>query len=150
MIKTFIKENYKFLIALFLFAIIFKLSFLLYIVNGESMYPTLKDHNIGIALRTTWKNIERENIVVIDQNNRYLIKRVIGLPGEEIEYKNNKLYIDGKEYIDKFSYITNDYYIKVGKNEYFCLGDNRTNSTDSREYGCFNKKQIKAISLSKK
>lgn len=114
------------------------------------MYPTLEDRNLGIALRTTIKDIEREDIVVIKLDNRYLIKRVVGLPGENIKYKDNKLYINNKEYNDKFSYITDDYSIDVGKNEYFCLGDNRQYSADSRTFGCFNKKNIKAVAIGKK
>lgn len=73
------------------------------------------------------------------------IKRVIGLPGEHIEIKNNKVYINGKvlkeEYIP--SLITTDtqkgeqyYDVVVPDNCVYVLGDNRTQSSDSRRYGC--------------
>ena len=73
-----------------LIALLFRFTVLIYIVNGESMYPTLHDKELGIALRTTVSDIDRYDIVVIKQDNRYLIKRVIGLPGETIKYEDNK------------------------------------------------------------
>lgn len=125
-------------------ALLCRFTFLIYIVNGESMYPTLHDKQFGIALRTTVTDINRYDIVVIKQTDKYLIKRVIGLPGEKVEYKNNKLYINGELTEDQFDYLTEDYSVQVGNDEYFCLGDNRQNSADSRLFGCFNKKFIKA------
>ena len=52
--------------------------------------------------------------------------------------------LNGELTEDKFDYLTEDYSVQVGKDEYFCLGDNRQNSADSRIFGCFNKKEIKA------
>lgn len=125
-------------------ALLCRFTFLIYIVNGESMYPTLHDKEFGVALRTTVTDINRYDIVVIKQTDRYLIKRVIGLPGDYIEYKNNKLYVNGELTEDEFDYLTEDYSMQVGEDEYFCLGDNRQNSADSRTFGCFKKKDIKA------
>ena len=125
-------------------ALLCRFTFLIYIVNGESMYPTLHDKEFGVAWRTTVTDINRFDIVVIKQPDKYLIKRVIGLPGERVEYKDNKLYINDELIDDEFSYLTDDYVIQVGNNEYFCLGDNRQNSADSRLFGCFDKKEIKA------
>ena len=114
-------------------------------VNGKSMNNTLKEGDIMIldiiGYRTS--RLKRFDIVVVDNGKDYLIKRVIGLPGEEIEYKDNKLYVNGKEVNDKYGNgKTSDFKVKVGKNKYFVLGDNRTNSLDSRYYGSFNKKKI--------
>ena len=114
-------------------------------VNGRSMNNTLKDGDIMIldiiGYRTS--KLKRFDIVVIDNGKDYLIKRVIGLPNEEIEYKDNKLYINGKEINDKYSKgKTEDFRVKVDNNSYFVLGDNREDSLDSRYYGAFNKKKI--------
>ena len=79
----------------------------------------------------------------MDDGDEYLIKRVIGLPGETIEYKDNQLYVNGKKIKDNYgSEKTEDFKTKVPKDSYYALGDNRTNSRDSRYYGAFHKKKI--------
>lgn len=114
-------------------------------VNGKSMNNTLKNGDIMIldiiGYRTS--KLKRFDIVVIDNGKDYLIKRVIGLPNEEIEYKDNKLYVNGKLIKDKYSKgKTNDFKVTVNNNSYYVLGDNREDSLDSRYYGSFNKKKI--------
>lgn len=114
-------------------------------VNGRSMYSTLKDGDIMIlniiGLKTS--DVKRFDIIVVDNGKDYLIKRVIGLPGEEIEYKDNKLYINGKEIKDNYGKgTTKDFKVTVNKNSYYVLGDNREDSLDSRYYGSFNKKKV--------
>ena len=114
-------------------------------VNGRSMNNTLKDGDIMIldiiGYRTS--KLKRFDIVVVDNGKDYLIKRVIALPGEEVEYIDNKLYINGKQIKDNFGKgKTKDFKTKVSKNSYFVLGDNREDSLDSRYYGAFNKKKI--------
>lgn len=116
-------------------------------VNGDSMYNTLHDQDIMILneMKYYFSEIERFDIVVIKQEDEYLIKRVIGLPGETVECKNGTIYVDGKKIKDKYGYTeTSDFdRVKVGKDEYFVLGDNRGDSLDSRTFGTFNKKEIK-------
>ena len=84
-------------------------------------------------------------------DTKYLIKRVIGLPGEKIEIINNKLYINDKEYQE--DYLKNnlkykDFYLKdlgydkIPKDMYLVLGDNRENSLDSRKIGLIKKSEI--------
>ena len=58
------------------------------------MYPTLNENDI-LILNKIDKNFKRFDIVVINSNNTQIIKRIIGLPGENIEYNNNILYING-------------------------------------------------------
>ncbi len=114
-------------------------------VNGESMMNTLHDKDIMILDIIDYKihGLKRFDIVVVDEGSELIIKRVIGLPGELVEYKNNKLYINGKKVNDKYaSKETEDFSILVPKGEYFVLGDNRTNSLDSRVFGTFSKDKI--------
>lgn len=111
------------------------------------MASTLKDKDIMLLdeISYRFKDIQRFDIVVIKYKDEYLIKRIIGLPGETVYYKDNQLYINGKKVKEKFKHeITKDFSeITITEGEYFVLGDNRTNSTDSRIIGSINKKNIK-------
>ena len=114
-------------------------------VNGASMNPTLNDKDIMILNEISYRfsEIERFNIVVVKEENEYLIKRIIGLPREKIEYKDNKLYIDGKYVKEDFKHMeTMDFSTTLGEDEYFIMGDNRTNSTDSRIFGPISRDEI--------
>ena len=121
-------------------------------VNGDSMNPTLKDGEIMILNKIGYSinGVERFDIVVVDYNGDKLIKRVIGLPGETVEYKDDTLYINGKKIEENFKKNgkTNDYsiietgYKTIPKDKYFVVGDNRVNSADSRVIGLVDKDQI--------
>ncbi len=114
-------------------------------VNGDSMHPTLNDKEIMILnrLRYVFNDINRFDIIVFRENNEKLIKRVIGLPNEEIEYANGKLYVDGnyleEEYLVE---VTGDFKFKTNDDCYLVLGDNRDVSYDGRYFGCITKKNI--------
>lgn len=116
-------------------------------VNGSSMDDTLNDSDIMILDEISYRfsEIERFDIVVLKYDDEYLIKRVIGLPGEKIKYENNILYVNGKKVKENFSHAyTEDFdEVKIPEGKYFVLGDNRVNSTDSRILGFFDKSEIK-------
>lgn len=104
-------------------------------VSGASMQPTLKDKELLILNKLG--KYDRFKIVVINTNNNHLIKRIIGLPGEEIKVLNNELYINGAFVEDNYGDgVTKDFGpIILGDDEYFVMGDNREDSTDSRIIG---------------
>jgi len=116
-------------------------------VNQSSMNNTLYDKDVMILDRLSYrfKDIKRFDIVVVKRKNEYLIKRVIGLPGEIIKYENNKLYVDGKLVEENFLHKeTKDYELtkEIPDNYYFVLGDNRPDSLDSRVIGFINRDDI--------
>ncbi len=115
-------------------------------VNGTSMIETLQhgDTMILNKISMRFRSIKRFEIVVIKTSDSYLIKRVIGLPGETIEYKDGKLYINDKEYKDPY-YKDNtlDFEkVEIPKGYYFVMGDNRGDSIDSRIIGPVKKEDI--------
>ncbi len=117
-------------------------------VDGPSMNDTLHDGDI-LLLDKYDNKYERFEIVVFNYNGERLIKRVIGLPGEVISYKNNKLYINGNEIEDNYGLgYTEDFELKdlnltkIPDNEYLVMGDNRNDSLDSRYFGTISKDKI--------
>ena len=116
-------------------------------VNGASMDDTLKDKQILLLNIIDYKlndNIKRYDIVVIDNEDEFLIKRVIGLPGDIVRSIDGELFINDKKIEEDYAKgETSDFEVKVRKGEYFVLGDNREVSLDSRYFGSFKKEQIK-------
>ena len=86
-------------------------------------------------------------------DTKFLVKRVVGLPGETVEFKDNKLYINGKYYEEKYlgdDIVTDNFsleelnYTTIPDDMYLVLGDNRGDSMDSRDsdVGLIPKKDI--------
>lgn len=120
-------------------------------VNGTSMVPTLNDGDIMILNEIGYhiNGINRFDIAVAKVDGEKLIKRVIGLPGEKVEYRDNKLYINDEEVYENFKHgDTDDFSILdlgidvIPDNHYFLVGDNRGNSKDSRVIGVIHKSKI--------
>lgn len=111
-------------------------------VNGPSMDTTLKDGEILILNKMS--DIKRYNIVVVEIPGDRVIKRLIGLPGDEIECINGKMKLNGK--VLKEKYISSETYdfekVILKDDEYFVMGDNRSVSLDSRSFGPVKRKQI--------
>ena len=121
-------------------------------VSGDSMVPTLKNKEVLLLNKINYiiNDIERFDVVVIELNNKEIIKRVIGLPGETVEYRDNTLYIDGHELDNDYDFDTEDFDLEsicncneIPKDKYLVLGDNRKVSADSRIIGLIDKKDIK-------
>lgn len=123
------------------------------IVVGDSMVPTLENKQLLLLNKINYRlnEIQRYDVVVINlEKQDEIIKRVIGLPGETIEYRNNTLYINGHEVESEYDFDTDDFTLKsicncdkIPDNKYLVLGDNRKVSADSRIIGLIDKKDIK-------
>ena len=123
-------------------------------VSGRSMMPTLKDSDQLLVDKISLKfsDINRGDIVTLDASDfdkhifgdeRLLVKRVIALPGDTLDFVNGKVIVNGE--------ILNETYLSEGtlthppinwkgaitisENHYYVLGDNRENSSDSRIFG---------------
>lgn len=149
---NFFKENLIFIIVIIAIILIRLFIVTPVRVSGTSMYPTLKNGDIMLLNKTAKKKIKRYDVVVISKKfkGEELIKRVIGIPGDTVESKDGKIYVNDKAIDDKFAHgITNNFdkiSLSKEKNEYFVLGDNREVSLDSRILGKVDGKYIKGTS----
>ena len=123
------------------------------IVSGQSMEPTFENEN-KIVISKIHK-INRFDMIVFHAPNsdEDFIKRVIGLPGDVVVMKDDKLYINGEEYEEDYIQVnkdkvfegqklTQDFKVEVPEGHLYVLGDNRRHSTDSRELGVIDEKSV--------
>ncbi|WP_053366181.1 signal peptidase I [Bacillus sp. FJAT-27245] len=143
------------LVAVALAAVIRYFLFAPIVVDGQSMMPTLKDQDRMIVNKLSYRIGEpkRFDIIVFHApEHKDYIKRVIGLPGDHIEYKDDTLYVNGKAYEEPYldAYkkmvvdgpLTDPFTLEektgektVPEGELFVMGDNRRYSKDSRHIG---------------
>lgn len=143
----------KMIVAAFLIAIILRTYiFQMALVNQISMDPTLHEGQMLVISKINYLlgDPQRGDIVVLkdEVENKLLIKRIIGLPGEEIQLQNGKVYINSKElqpdYTSFPTYAYSQEAWSLPQGEYFVLGDNRERSRDSRSenVGLVNRENI--------
>lgn len=129
-----------------------------FIVRGASMQPNFENNEYLIIdeLSYFFREPERGEVVVFRfplDTRQYFIKRIVGLPGEEVEIKNGKIVvrkIDGKEskmvleepYLVEGLKTEGDLAITLGLGDYFVLGDNRPQSSDGRFWGALPRRLI--------
>ncbi len=143
-IKEFIKDTFKYIIVIVVVLVLAIYVVSLQQVVGPSMSDTLNNNDIVLLDKISYRftDIKRGDVVSLYYaDTKYLIKRVIGLPGEYVEFQDNKLYIDNKymdeDYVEDV--ITDDFslselgYDEIPEDMYLVLGDNREDSLDSRD-----------------
>ena len=151
-IKKIIKEVYPYIIIVIAVVTIRTFIITPVIVSGDSMLPNLNNGELLLVRKIGYDSnkIERFDIVVIKNGNDEIIKRIIGLPGEHITYKNNKLYVNDNLIQENYKFRkTNDFNLEeictcssIPKGKYLVLGDNRPISKDSRQIGLIDEEDI--------
>lgn len=125
-----------------------------YVVDGKSMEPTLYDGNLLMVNKVVYdlQEVDRFDVIVFHANKKEdYVKRVIGIPGDEIAYRNDQFNLNGKQveesYLEPFKKndgmpLTKDFTLKeitgrkkVPEGKLFVMGDNRRDSMDSRAFG---------------
>lgn len=111
-------------------------------VDGISMRPTLENGEFVLINKMSYRfsEVERGDIIVFHfplDPEEELIKRVIGLPGDQVVVKNNQVYVNGQmlnePYIAQPPIYSGEWTVLEG--QFFVLGDNRNNSNDSKDWG---------------
>ncbi|MCM3767391.1 signal peptidase I [Neobacillus niacini] len=151
-----------FVIGVIIFAFIRTFFFSNYVVEGESMMPTLQDGNKLVVNKLGYHvgELNRFDVIVFHANEKEdFVKRIIGLPGDKIEYRNDQLFVNGHKYQEGFLKVykekalgvklTGDFSLKeltgeetVPEGKLFVLGDNRLGSWDSRHFGFISVDQV--------
>lgn len=146
------------LLAAAVFLIIYVFLFRPFQVNGSSMYPNFYDREYVLTSIVTlhFEDTVLGDVIVFKSPTdpeKDFIKRIVGTPGDTILIKDGDVYINGKQ-LDESAYLSpsvrtnpgsftkENEEVKAAKDEFFVLGDNRTNSSDSREWGFVPKKSI--------
>ena len=123
-------------------------------VVGSSMSSTLQDGDVLILNKIKYRftDIKRGDIISLEYaDTKYLIKRVIGLPGDTVLIRDNTLYINGEVYVENYldeGLVYDDFdlsslgYDVIPEDMYLVLGDNRPDSLDSREIGLISKDEV--------
>lgn len=111
-------------------------------IDGSSMEPNLHHGEFVIVSKVNYKigEPERGDVVVFDfprNITQEYIKRIIGLPGEEIKIEDGQVYVNGEALVEPYLKLEPHYEgeWQVQENELFVLGDNRNNSSDSHNWG---------------
>ena len=140
--KKFIKEYLPYVVILVLIVLLRIYVVTPVTVDGNSMNDTLYTNDLMLLFKIG--DIERYDIVVANHDNKKLIKRVIGMPNDKIKCVSGILYINNEEDTSGYGYGENidfpEYILK--EDEHFLIGDNRSDSLDSRYFGPVKKEDI--------
>ena len=128
------------IIALVLVVFVKILMFTPFVISGPSMAEALIDNERVIVNKVTYKLHEYKTgdiVVFSNDQEQDLVKRIIGVSGDTVEFKDNELYVNEKLVVEPYinSETANFGPIQISNGELFVMGDNRDNSNDSRYWG---------------
>jgi signal peptidase I len=127
--------------------LVFRAHFILSIAKGESMLPGLHSGDLLLVNKLAYgaKDLQRGDIVVAREGNDLIVKRVVGLPGEEVELQQGKLYINQRQRAEKYAVEPGWLSLRKGRlleDRYALLGDNRSVSRFVFVHAVVSKDQI--------
>ncbi|MFB3850999.1 MAG: signal peptidase I [Acidobacteriota bacterium] len=133
-------------VSILLFVFVISFFFKPFRIDGKSMEPLFQQGDIVFVKRLFYR-IDRNEVVVVKMHDQtYVVKRVLAIEGDRIDYKDGEIFVNGENrgkitsgdyrmFFDNSSFI-------VEKNSFFILGDNRSSSIDSRFWGSISKDMI--------
>lgn len=123
----------------------FPILFRLHIVRGSSMEPTVFPGDVLVTVAhscwTIFGQARRNDVVIVRRANDRIaiVKRLVGLPRETVRLTGGELFVNGEQvhspYVDRGNHVNDYYSVNLTDNQYWVLGDNRSNSVDSRQLG---------------